>query len=116
MNISDFISESIIGVVEGVKAASEALKEQNVKLNPPMDSGGFIQTDGTRSITPKQLKVQSIEMSIAVTTSDQSSGVSGKAGVSVLGFNAGLDTGGNTTLNSTVSNIKFSVPIAFPQG
>ncbi|PPL04906.1 hypothetical protein [Parapedobacter indicus] len=116
MNIEEFISESIKGIVSGITTASTEIKSNGAIINPLVDINGFMEITEGRSVAPIGRKVQEVEMTVAVTASDNETSGQGKVGINVVGFSAGFSTGDSGSQNSTVSTIRFNVPIAFPVG
>lgn len=118
MNIEEFITESITGIVNGLSQASASIKEQGAIINPMIDINGFMESSSSHRMgaAPKGRKVQNVEMTVAVSASETDNGGHGSIGINVVGFQAGLSTSDTSSNNSSVSTIKFNVPIAFPVG
>lgn len=98
MNIREFVNTAITEIIKGVE-----------------DAGTFIATkaefaDGAsvNPIRPGARKVNNIDFDIAVTVSDTKGG---RGGITVLGV--GIEGGGSTE-RSSISRIKFQVPVRFP--
>ncbi len=91
MELKDFIKETLVEIIEGVKDAQGAI-----------DSGSVV---GRR-----QESAQTVDFDVAVTTSSATEG-GGK--VSVMGIgSAGLE---GSTSSEAVTRIKFAVPIDLPR-
>lgn len=112
MEIQEFVSSVIVQIVKGLNVANEELKNSHsgAVVNPTtihnkVHEKNFI---GERS-------VQQIDMSIAVTASESSS-AGGKGSLNIAVFKAEFGGEASNSLNSTVSTVKFTVPIAFPVG
>lgn len=101
MELDEFITKTITGIIKGVNDSMEFAKTQNAVVNPLYQN---VVTGVHAS------KTNIIEFDIAVTISnEQSSGI--KGGIKILAF-ASLN--GNTSdkgINETISRIKFTVPI-----
>ncbi|MBA4168135.1 MAG: hypothetical protein H0X41_11455 [Chitinophagaceae bacterium] len=120
MEIQEFVKTVLVDIVNGLHQASNELSKtaplsgrqslDNAVINPVRNIHDVFEPDqkslGRRTIS-------SIEMSIAVTIG-QASESGGKAGISVAWFSAEVNAGSGTSSNSTVSTVKFSVPVAFP--
>lgn len=114
IKLEDFIAQSLIQIINGVKTAQGHAKENGAEIN----SGYMIinQTNGLlhrkSSLSSSSEVIQSIEFDIAVTASTEGN-IKGGAGIFVsaagIGYNAQKTTG-----NTALSRIKFSVPIVLP--
>ena len=97
MDLEEFVSESILGIIRGIESAGNTLKDKRIGL---YSEGGSNQ--------------RHVEFDVAVSASDKntdSKGAGGKIKVWEI-FNVGADTKRmleNT--NSTVSRIKFGVRV-----
>jgi hypothetical protein len=113
MELREFVGESLKQVIDGIVNAQEYAKQKGASINP----NGLYSGDGTRYLvitTGEQYPIpQFIEFNIAVTVSE---GTEAKAGIGVftgaigLGTQAKIEDG-----NVTISRIKFSVPVLFPE-
>jgi hypothetical protein len=103
MELRDFISSAIVEIFRGVEQAKEDLADKHGAVNP------FF---GPNMNSMKHEHLQFVEFDIAVTANEKTEG-SAKAGVSVLGVELG-GNGGKSLENSTVSRVKFRVPIIPP--
>ena len=97
MDLETFIAETLRQIVKGIKIAQEHEDCKGGKINPFRPSGG---------------EVKQIDFDVAVTATE---GSEKKGGIGVFTgvFGVGGQANANTA-NSTVSRIKFSVPIIFP--
>jgi len=113
MELKDFISETLIHIVDGVKEAQKHAKENDAKINPinlQLQKSGNkpIYSDG-RGINFAQV----IDFDVALTVTDEKKG---KSGVGV--FVGPIGIGGqiqSDKINSSISRISFSVPVFLPQ-
>jgi hypothetical protein len=114
INLQEFVTESLVQIVEGVKTAQVRVSETGAKINP--DNYYF---DGTRyrfhpsGYSENEEFGQLVDFDVAVTAVDKGDlkgGIGVVGGVINLGYKAekGLET-------SSVSRIKFSVPVFLPQ-
>jgi len=96
MNIKEFVSDTLKQIIDGVVDAQEYAKNKEAVLVPHLDY------------------YRNISFDVAVTV-DESKQKEGKAGITVWSIGAGV--GGKTeSSSSTVSRIKFEIPIALPKG
>jgi len=103
MNLQEFIKETLLQVINGVIEAQNTLGQTNGAINP------FTRGQPIKP-TYKGLEVGYIDFDVAVTVTE-GSGVAG--GLSVMGIGAKGDLSSST---SSVSRIKFTVPVALPPG
>src|SRR5688572_20047530 len=104
MEIQEFVKIVITDIVKGVKQASDELSAANsgAIINPEVrDRVDIAIEPGLRG----SRLVQSVEMSIAVTVSEDASR-GGKVGLNVAWLSAGAASGQSFS-NSTVSTVKF---------
>lgn len=113
MELRDFVAESLKQVVDGVINAQEYSKQKGASINPngliKHPSTGYIASPGTHQLPIPQV----IEFDVAVTVSE---GSEAKAGIGVFGGAIGIGTQAKIEDgNMTVSRIKFSIPVLFPE-
>ncbi|NDF12506.1 MAG: hypothetical protein EB060_06830 [Proteobacteria bacterium] len=103
LEIKNFISETIIGITEGIAEASKHISTTapEYKVNIP---GVSISYD---------MNLCNVDFDIAVTASDELSAGAG-AKISVVGIKVGGDAE-SATKNSSISRIKFTVPLGLPK-
>jgi len=107
MDLKEFITETIVQIQEGVQDAIE-------RRSSISDAGGAI---NPVFLTPETYAYgdklrQMVEFDVAITVSDRTTG-EGKAGLKVWS----LEIGGGASKSaeqSTVSRIKFSIPVIPP--
>lgn len=109
MQIEEFLAASLEQMIAGVKRAQSAAAAHGGVINPQVESAKPTTLD-FRSGT----LIQTVEFDLAVTASEsQRTGGDAKAGIiSVL--SASIKAGSDSQL-STVSRIKFSIPVIFPR-
>jgi len=111
MKLEEFIAESINQIISGITKTHEHAKEKGAAVNPRLErrtkklSGG--QTT-VRAISP----IHNVEFDVAVTTTE-GKGTKGGFGVFVGPIGAGSQ-GQSQSSNTSMSRIKFSIPIVFP--
>ena len=116
MNLREFIAETLVQIAKGIEDASEQLSEstaivnpRNVQIHPEtaIQAYGYVDTKNT------YLKaVQKIEFDVAVTAS---TGTETKGGIGIMVGSVGLGSQGKSEAeNSSLSRIKFLVPMVLP--
>ena len=114
MKIHDFITESLKEIAEGV---TQAQAKANAIVNP----GGLDEVDQTAPGRSDKFLVanktmgrlaQVVDFDLAVTVSEESTSESG-AGLMVVGMGLGIK-GKKNISTSSVSRIKFSIPVVLP--
>jgi hypothetical protein len=111
MNLQDFVSETIMQIVSGVKAAQAVSAEHGSKVNPKLMSNydyasqhGFLWCDSEYA--------QIVQFDVALTATKES-GAKGGIGLFVGAVSIGATKGSNSE-NTSVSRVKFSVPLVLP--
>jgi hypothetical protein len=111
MDLQDFVAQTLCQIVEGVKTAQEKVKASGAVVNPHLNSGheqlgkaGFLFTsDG-----PAQV----VQFDVALTVME---GTGTKGGIGVFAGAINLGSGGQSKAeNTSVSHVKFSVPLLLP--
>lgn len=117
MNLQDFVKTTLVEIINGVKNAREELKDPSKEdsLISPVMSGidGDRQPKGKHYIIDMESLVHMVDFDVAVTTTETDS-VEGKAGISVMGMGFGAQ-GGTSSQDTSVSRIRFEVPVVYPQ-
>ncbi len=106
MELREFVAETLIAIQEGVQDAIARMKERKVigTVSPVWD-------DGTK-VDWKEY-VQPVEFDVAVTATNKVE-AGGKGGIKVLTIAELGAEGSKSAEHSTVSRIKFSIPIVPP--
>ncbi|WP_157475087.1 hypothetical protein [Lysobacter sp. Root494] len=112
MNLQDFITETLAQIVQGVKAAQELALQEGAEVNPRLTGGpsinsahGFIASAGGNT-------AQVVSFDVALTVKE---GSGTKGGIGVFAGAVSLGTSGQSSAeNSSISHVKFSVPLALP--
>jgi len=110
MELNEFVKETLLQLINGVKSAQEEAENVDAVINPAEVFG--LNNILKASIKDKQRLVQLIEFEVGLTSCESESS---KKGIGVM--LGGVGVGGNTSKGgnlSTVTNIKFSVPIVLP--
>ncbi len=111
MNLKEFVAETLTQVVEGVTDAQERIKSHGAQVNPYLltdfDSAakqGMMHTKNGQAVI--------VQFDVALTAME-GTGTKGGIGVFLGTFTVG-STGQSQAENSTMSRIKFSVPLRLP--
>jgi hypothetical protein len=111
MNLQDFISQALSQIIEGVAAAQEAADKRGATVNPQL-------TGTTDSLASQGLlwsgdaTAQVVQFDVALTTTE-GTGTKGGIGVFVGAVTLG-SSGQSKSESSSVSRVKFAVPITLP--
>lgn len=117
MQLSDFISKTLIQISNGIENANEKLKNSSARINPsnvyPADSSynktvyGHIQKE--RQMNPA---VHLIQFDVVVHASE---GKETKGGIGIMVGSIGLGSQGKSdATSSTNSRIQFGIPMLLP--
>lgn len=113
MDLEEFVSGTLTQIVKGVVKAQDALTGTGALINP---SAHYLNTKESAPAIRDEKgflhQVREVEFDVAVTVGDVQAANAG-AGIQVFGAKIGA-RGEVTYENSTVSRVKFVVPIAFP--
>ena len=111
MQLEEFISETLKQIINGVTEAQLYAKTKGAVIVPE----GLINfSTGTPNYADRYREnpAHIIEFDVALTTMEKNE-TSGKAGIFVTVFKAGIEGKGGSE-NSTVSKIAFAIPIHLP--
>lgn len=108
MELKQFITDALVEIIEGVKNAKTTIGDNGV-INPSA-IGNVSAYEGKSSYLAQGHKVCTfVDFDIAVTVTE---GTGTKGGIGVFAGAIGLGSQGQSTeLNSTVSRIRFQVPV-----
>jgi len=110
MKLQEFVGETLKEIIAGVIEAQEYAAGQNAGVNPRSKHIGEPRSIRIDDRTREAL--QNVEFDVAVTSTE---GSETKAGAGIFVAAIGLGAQGRTDISSsTVSRIKFSVPVALP--
>jgi hypothetical protein len=112
MDLKEFIAETLVQIVDGVSDARERVKDKGVGVNPQMSTThehagkqGLLHVDGPTF-------AQVIQFDVALTVVE---GKGTKGGIGIFAGGIALGSSGQSqTENSSVSRIKFSIPLVLP--
>lgn len=111
MKLEDFVAETIIQIINGINKTHDNAKKNGATVNPRLEAIKDILPNGQRIIEPRP-PIHSIEFDVAVTTMEEK-GAKGGFGVFVGPMGIGSQ-GKSELINTSMSRIKFSVPVIFP--
>lgn len=111
MKLQEFVSETLKEIIAGVKESQKYAASEGAWVNPKMravlaakDSRYIVEQDHTY--------IEQIQFDVAVTSTEGSATEAG-VGIFVAAFGAGAK-GKSDASSSSISRIKFSIPIALP--
>lgn len=113
MDLKEFVSETLISIIDGIKEAQEKSIDLGASINP----GGLMRNKSTvkeNSIWDNTTNnyAQSVSFDIAITAEDSAQG---GVKVKVLSGIFGGEVGGEKeSKNVLASRVNFSVPVLFP--
>jgi hypothetical protein len=113
MDIKHFVQESICQIVEATAAASGPLKKHRAKINPKLSSTRKHDSDKLMHSDISGHMVIPVEFDLAITI-DEVVDAKGQAKLKVFGLGSTGGSLGSTTSNSTLSRVRFVVPIQLP--
>ena len=105
MELKEFIKNTLLDIVEGVKDAQEKGMELGAIISP-----NYRQTDYTMSYESKPIRIVEFEVGLSPETMEGGRGI-GVSLANVASFK--LDDNGSQRKNNA-TKIKFDVPIVFP--
>lgn len=116
MNLQEFIAQALIQIASGVREADDELQASGAIVNPRHVAGAGqdkLNVYGYIGGKTKYLRaVHSVEFDVAVTAVEEKES---KGGIGIMVGSIGLGSQGRSEESSTsVSRIKFKVPIALP--
>jgi len=111
MNLQEFVAETLTQIIDGVREAQTRAKDGDATVNPGLNATaenakyGIFNASGTAA--------QLVQFDVALTGME---GTETKGGIGVVAgvFNLG-STGHSQAENSSVSRVKFSVPLVLPR-
>ena len=111
MELKEFVSETIIQIVTGIKQAQDDVCQEGATINPK-NAAFFDGVAITVDSVVRRVPIQNIEFEVSLTETEGNQ-AGGRIGVffgSVgVGAHATKDTGSNA-----MNKVKFSIPIALP--
>jgi len=112
INLEDFVSEVLQQLINGVKKAQQHAKDNDAHINSNRIKRDFNTTDFRITNENAKVLVQEIEFDVAVSVSAQGN-LKGGMGLVIPALGIGYQAE-KETVNSTVSRVKFKIPVAFP--
>ncbi|OWY70391.1 hypothetical protein B7486_16515 [cyanobacterium TDX16] len=111
MELRDFVRNSIVQVVEGIRGAAESVRATGARVSPVADEiCGY--TQQAALIHGEKGVVEYIAFDVAVTTVTEAK-KEGGAGIHVAGIGLG-GRGTKGTQDTSVSRLQFRVPVEYP--
>jgi len=112
MDLREFVSETLTQIVEGVKNAQSNATESGATVNPRLSTSheqagkqGFLFTGDAYA--------QIVQFDVALTVTE---GTGSKGGIGVFAGAINLGSSGQSqNESSSVSRVKFSVPLSLPK-
>jgi hypothetical protein len=112
MNLREFLAETEVQIVEGVKDAQSRTTEHGASVNPRIFATKDSEKYGVFVATGKA--AQMVQFDVALTTTE-GTGTKGGIGVFTGVINRG-SSGQSQSESSSISRVKFSVPLTLPEG
>jgi hypothetical protein len=106
VQLQDFITQSLVQIVQGVEAAADALKDSSAVISPVQREKAPM--GGTQTL------IQKVDFDVAVFVSEGTE-TKGGIGIAIASITLG-STGKSDTSSSSQSRLRFSVPIMLPDG
>ena len=114
MELKEFVSEALSQIVDGVADAQKYAMEQGASINPNPANLSWSKNDSQNIMydSYSNVLVRFVEFDVAVTVVE---GTKTKGGVGVVIGPVVLGSHGQSEAsNSSISRIRFSVPVGFP--
>lgn len=114
MELKDFVKETLAQIIEGVEGAQKELKDKSCIINPAKFTDGARQAAGSPSKEKTIPETSEVHFEVVLSQGELSGT---KSGIGVMFANIGI--GGQTKTdesNSSVTSIRFSVPIRYTKG
>lgn len=113
MNLREFVGQTLSEIVQGVSDAQVSLGDLGKGICPPIfTTASMPELMKKHLFTGGDKLVQLVEFDVAVTVEK---GTDTKGGIGVFVGSIGLGTqGASSASNSSISHIKFTVPISLP--
>lgn len=108
MDLRKFIAETLTQIIGGISDAQENMLEFQKGENSDY-TAPYVNPN---PVSENHKKLNDIEFDVAVTVSEGNS-AEGGGGLSVMGVSIG-GKGASEQTNSSVSRIKFSIPVSYP--
>lgn len=111
MELREFVTETLVQIAEGVAAAQERSLSIGAHINPKLTgNASFGSQHGFLSSSAGAAQIVGFDVALTVTQ-----GKGTKGGIGIVAGAINLGSAGQSSLeNSTVSRVKFSVPLVLP--
>ncbi|NRB39742.1 MAG: hypothetical protein HRU20_14965 [Pseudomonadales bacterium] len=110
MKLDDFVSETIKQIIQGVVSAQEFGNSKNAKVNP-LTSRLAGQGEGQAYCEQTGVPLQQVKFDVAVTVTEETSNSEGGESIGSISVSPAVTI---STQNSSISRIKFEVPVLLP--
>lgn len=119
MQLKDFIKASLTEICLAIEEANDELKGSNAVINP---KGVRVNSENSKSYGreddaekfEKNRVVHKVDFDVAVSISEgETKGKSGKISIASFGIGGKNE---NSSSNSSVSKLTFSIPVIYPEG
>lgn len=112
MDLKDFVSETLLQIVEGVKAAQSEIEQHGASINPNLlgDYKEHAKHGLLLSGTGKVAQIVEFDVALSI---KEGTGTKGGIGV-VAGMFALGSQGQSNAENVSLSRVKFRVPLSLP--
>ncbi len=119
MELHEFITETLVQISKGIENANSALQDstgivnpRNVIINHSQHADFYAEIDNEEN--ERRRKVEKIAFDVAVTVTK---GTETKGGIGIAVGSIGLGSHGKSEAENVLQNrIKFSIPMALPNG
>lgn len=112
MDLRDFVSETLTQIVDGVKSSQDKAIESGAMVNPKLStSWEQAGKHGFLKIGDGYAQIVQFDVALSVT---EGTGTKGGIGVFAGAINLG-SSGQSNNENSSVSRVKFCVPLSLPK-
>lgn len=111
MELREFVAETLVQIVEGVQEAQTRTKDHGARVNPHLTTSADLAVKQGILIASGSA-AQLVQFDVAL-TAKEGTGTKGGIGVVAGIFTLG-STGQSQAENSSVSRVKFSVPLVLP--
>ncbi len=111
MELRDFVKETLVQIAEGVSEAQERADSLGAHVNPRLTrSSNYASQQGFLNSESGAAQVVGFDVALTVTE-----GTGTKGGIGIFAGAVSLGSSGQSSAeNSSVSRVKFSVPLALP--
>ena len=113
MDLHEFVRESLTQIVQGVSAASEAVRTAGGMINPSLEKSVVLDKAQLIGQLHTGQAVFLVEFDVAVTAASATAG-GAAAGLQVVSFFEAKVGGKTQSTTESVSRIRFPVPLALP--